>query len=339
MNENSQLICVTGLDPSQTWGFPKRDLLIFDRIAMLHYQGALESYKRSAHSDPNLISELECLSDKGIIFEPELSETAYCDSQIQECVNKIAYHDSAYRRLINEQLREQEHIFSFRNRSYEKIKKELEKPDSLLKKFVNNKWVDWDRLHRAYEHDSLYFFYKLRLMSIQLQKLNNLDAIVSFPLKANITQYFEDGKEHILQIVLNSMPVPDTTTVLEKILDYRDDPDSKGKFWGLRQWMSDVAKAQLSQNEIVEKLEWLIYQYEQHMKLHELKYNTGTFEIIVTTGAEFIENLSRLKFGSAAKALFALKHKKLELMEAEISAPGKEIAYLVKTRKRFAKRS
>src|SRR5688500_12214656 len=37
-----------------------------------------------------------------------------------------------------------------------------------------------------------------------------------------------------------------------------------------------------------------------------------------------------------AKGLFSLKHKRIALMEAELTAPGNEIAYVIKARQKFS---
>lgn len=69
-----------------------------------------------------------------------------------------------------------------------------------------------------------------------------------------------------------------------------------------------------------------------------MKVNAGVLETVVTAGAEIIENLIRLKFGRLAQALFAIKHRRIALLEAERSAPGREVAYIAKIRRELLKR-
>jgi len=98
-----------------------------------------------------------------------------------------------------------------------------------------------------------------------------------------------------------------------------------------------MIKAQLPPREVEEKLEWLIYDYQRHLNLHKLKYRMGNFEAILTIGSELLENLVKINWGDAAKLLFELKRRRIELMEAEMKSPGAEVAYIVKSREQFAR--
>ena len=57
--------------------------------------------------------------------------------------------------------------------------------------------------------------------------------------------------------------------------------------------------------------------------------------MIVVAVAETAENIAKLKFSALAKSLFALKHRRIELIDAERQAPGRELAYIVRARERF----
>ncbi len=75
----------------------------------------------------------------------------------------------------------------------------------------------------------------------------------------------------------------------QQIMEYREDPETKGKFLALDNWMNEVARLKLPPWEVEEKLEWLSNDYEAHMRLHALRTNTGTLETIITVGAELVE--------------------------------------------------
>jgi hypothetical protein len=66
-----------------------------------------------------------------------------------------------------------------------------------------------------------------------------------------------------------------------------------------------------------------------------MKINTGVLETVVTTGAEVMGALASFKWGKAAEALFSLKRRKVALLEAELTAPGNAVAYIVKARETF----
>ena len=162
-----------------------------------------------------------------------------------------------------------------------------------------------------------------------------MDAYPSLSLGELLTPKTKVDKTETVNIAINALPIPDETTSWEQIIEYRSDPDSQGKFLDLRHWMNEVARGDLTPIEVEEKLEHLISKYQRHMKLHRMKTNTGTLETIVTTGAEVLGDLVSFKWGKAAAALFSLKKRNIALLEGELTAPGSEVAYIVKANETF----
>lgn len=177
-----------------------------------------------------------------------------------------------------------------------------------------------------------------RLASIQLRELNKIDAYSVFHLPFSPLQKPQVSKSEIVEITLNALPEPDDLTSWEQIIEYRSDADSQGKFLALRNWMSDIARVNLTPAEIEEKLEWLVYDYQRHLKLHKLKTHNGVLETILTTGAEILENMVKFNWSKVAKAMFSLKQRQAALMEGEMNSPGNEVAYILKTRETFSRK-
>jgi len=73
------------------------------------------------------------------------------------------------------------------------------------------------------------------------------------------------------------------------------------------------------------------------MRLHEIKSGRGVLEAVVVTAAELAENLVKVNWGKLAKGLFNITHERIELREAELQAPGRELAYLDAAKRAFAK--
>jgi len=67
-----------------------------------------------------------------------------------------------------------------------------------------------------------------------------------------------------------------------------------------------------------------------------LKSQVGAVETIVVGTAEILEDVVRLKWGEIAKRLYSFKHRRIELLEGEMTAPGSEVAYIVKARNQFS---
>ena len=73
------------------------------------------------------------------------------------------------------------------------------------------------------------------------------------------------------------------------------------------------------------------------MKLHQLKINKGTLEMVVTLGAGLLEDIMKLKLRDAVGLLFERNRRRIALMEAERSPPGRELAYLSRAKSAFGK--
>ena len=141
----------------------------------------------------------------------------------------------------------------------------------------------------------------------------------------------------VLSVVLNSIPLPDESVSLERVVDFRSDPDSRARLVALRRWLETLSAGNATPQHCAQELEHLLHEYEDYMRLNKLKISIGTLETIITLGAQTAEDLVKFKWGNAAKALFSVSNRKIGLMEAERSAPGREIAYLVRARDAFRK--
>jgi hypothetical protein len=143
-------------------------------------------------------------------------------------------------------------------------------------------------------------------------------------------------KNDVAEIVINKLPIPSETTPWEAILDYRNDPDTQKNLRALRRWVRKLSSENISPVEISDELETLIDEYQNHMKLHKMKANTETLEVILKIPFEILENLLKIKFSKIPEPFFAIKKRQISLMEAEMNAPGREIAYILKTNEKFS---
>lgn len=280
--------------------------IIFDKIAIFDLESFINTMYHHVHGERQLGAELQWLQEKGVVFHQELA---------LDKLNKRAINDE---QLLKYGIG----LNFFQGQFFDKFPAagaSLEEVDNHLK----NLW----RFKNL----------QTRVLTYQLRELNEYDA-VSLYQSDEFTDLFEVGNQKdVVHIVLKSMPTLDDNTPWESILDFRSDPESRAKFLALRSWMSDIAKCNLKPNEMAQKIEWLVHEYESHLDLHKMKFNKGVLETIVTVGAEFLEDVMKIKWGKAAKILFTLQHRKIQMLEAEAKAPGREVAYIAKARKKFQK--
>ena len=141
-----------------------------------------------------------------------------------------------------------------------------------------------------------------------------------------------------IELLINEFPEPDDDTPWEEIEEFRADPESRERLRDFRRWIGKVGREGLAGPEAAEELRYVLANYEKHLHLHEMKTSVGLWEGLLVGSLSFVENLAKLKLGELAKLPFAAKRRRLERLEAELSAPGREIAYVAKARQHFGHR-
>jgi hypothetical protein len=175
-----------------------------------------------------------------------------------------------------------------------------------------------------------------RLYALELRQQHQVNA-VPILIDRSLEIDRPSTRSDVVHLVLNQLPMPGPTHSLEDILAFRDEARKDGLIEGLRVWINEMASGKLTPIEVSDKLEHLTSQYERTLKLEKMRRDTSVVETFVTTTAEVAEALAKFQWSKIAKMLFEVRHKQLELMKAELSAPGREVAYIVKARERFGK--
>jgi hypothetical protein len=139
--------------------------------------------------------------------------------------------------------------------------------------------------------------------------------------------------ESVLEVALTALPAPDESCAWEDILNFK--ADLHDKQWGFRRFLRSLSLKQPTESEVRDEIEWMVNEYAKAMHVHNLKASPAFFEAYVIPGLEFIEDIVKFKWSKIAKGVVAVKKRKVELLEAEMKAPGKECAYVFEARKRF----
>jgi hypothetical protein len=314
----------------------KRHALVFDRLAV----PSLTDWflKNESVYDPRTLAVMQWLIDKGVLFDVRLEDGIdISNPQVEEEFESSIFHALGLVQVIFgvdlNRIRQAK-----KGKEPELTDKEIEDIRLKAKQFTKRnkkKLFETINLDEMLEHTKGMTIHQTRAFSIMLRYENGMDSYPILASRIPSTQDSPVAKNEVVQIVLNSLPIPDETTPWEQILDFRNDADSRSKFIDLRNWMSEVARAELKPNEVAEKLEYLMSQYQRHIKLHKMKTNIGTLETIVVTGAEVLGDLVSFRWGKAAEALFSLTKRHVALLEGELTAPGNEVAYIVKANETF----
>jgi hypothetical protein len=172
-----------------------------------------------------------------------------------------------------------------------------------------------------------------RKLAIQLRELDKLNAV---PVTSSWERVSDPvTRTEVVQLVLRGIPIPGDTHSFDDVLAFRDETREQGLTQSLRVWINQMASGGLEQLEIADQLEDLVSRYDRALKLEKMQRDTGIIETLVVTTAEIAESLVKFQWSSAAKKLFEVRHKQIDLMKAEMTLPGREVADIVKARERF----
>lgn len=139
--------------------------------------------------------------------------------------------------------------------------------------------------------------------------------------------------EQVLAVAVEGLPLPDATCSWEEILDFK--ASLHDKRWGFHRFLRSLATKQLTEAEIRDEIEWMVSEYTKAMELHQIKSSQGFFEAYVIPAIEIIEDLAKFNWSKIAKGTLSVGKRKVELMEAEMKAPGRECAYVFDARRTF----
>ena len=79
----------------------------------------------------------------------------------------------------------------------------------------------------------------------------------------------------------------------------------------------------------------MVGEYGTAMTVPKLRASTSFFEAYIIPAVEVLEGLAKFNWTKIAKLGVSAKQRKIELLEAELKAPGRECAYVFETRERF----
>lgn len=150
--------------------------------------------------------------------------------------------------------------------------------------------------------------------------------------KTDIAAVFDSNAigPNAIQLLIHHFPVPPDNMPWETFLQFRRDSEHRHLLRKLRLWIQDRANSSSNLSIVSEELEVLLVEYKNYMKLQHGKYGEGTLSTILIAGTEALEEVGNFKFGSAIRAIFDIRSKRLALTEAEMLAPGRELSYMVK---------
>jgi hypothetical protein len=316
----------------------KREALMFNRIAVSNLNEFLSMIKSLPIEHQLNFTDYEWLCEEGILFEAKHRGGVEIASEEYQEVDTLAKrHAQAIKQLMKEH-------------GFEKIPQlDNDETMNLLEELKNCFGENVDGLIKLIESEEfklnlvLASDYSVRGISIELRLLEGLDT---YPMLLGsippAKQFQSTSVGDVVEITFKALPVPEENTPWEDIVNFRKEPEAQKKFLALRNWINEVARMKLSPNEVTDKLEALISEYREYMERHKIKTRFDTLKTIVVTETGFITSgwltgLGALPgiIGMVVTPLYSIKQGRIALLEKELEAPGREIAYIVKAKETF----
>lgn len=139
----------------------------------------------------------------------------------------------------------------------------------------------------------------------------------------------------VAEVVLPHIPVPGDDVSIEALLDFRREPVTVQKIEGLRLWMKRAALGTASTADLELDIQTMLHDYRRHMAVADMRATDGVLQLAISIPLGIAEELIHLRPKAAFDAVFAFRQSRAERLEAELKAPGQEIAYLHTASRRF----
>jgi hypothetical protein len=167
-----------------------------------------------------------------------------------------------------------------------------------------------------------------RLWSVPLQAATHAKVVSALPELPLIDDKFGSVPTDVLHVVLKALPTPGPKAPLDSVMELRDNPESKARIKRTKSWAIALARGEVDLHDVETQVEVLMKDYRAYLDASNMQSRSGRLEIILTASPEVVNGLQE-KGGKLNQPLFSVAHRKARLMELERSAPGKELAYIV----------
>ena len=179
--------------------------------------------------------------------------------------------------------------------------------------------------------------FSLRRLSVELTDTLKIDTvpICETQLPESLPEPTTSSKlcHNVLSAALKTLPLPDETCSWEDILTFK--AELHDKRWEFQRFLQTLATKVQSEAELRDEIEWMVNEYTKAMQIHHIKASQSFVDIFFISPLEVIENLVKLNWSKIAKGALSVRKRKVELLEAEMKAPGRECAYVFEARERF----
>lgn len=334
-------------------GLLKQQLLLFDKVAIINVPWRINICRMMANKlrEPAKSVFLGMANDLEFLAERDLVVEAGSPSRLSDKDEKGQLYRAEIPILKSQELQK----VGFDENSYQQFRVQLACYDDLASSAERGLRGFHEGSKRRLTKEQIDIYLTLfnqylfqagarhqlasRMLARILRSLHDVDVSpiieqdISFPKELLLYQFVESAD--IFELVLEKVPVPSELTPWEQILDFRQSEEAKGYLSGLRVWMSEVARDGISPKEGKQKLEWLLFQQSQHLKVNNIVEGRLSLGAAFVGAAEVFEDLVKIRWGKVAQGLVSMVNRKANLLKAEIEGPAREMSYLIRAQGTF----
>jgi hypothetical protein len=166
------------------------------------------------------------------------------------------------------------------------------------------------------------------------QQWASLERYFSITTLRALRGRLKQTEEEILDLVIGRLPTIADDVPLEDVLSFSRDPETRERVTALRLWIARSAFADTTLRERALELDEMLHEFRRHMKAHRLKTREGAIRTLISVPLAVIEDLLHGKPASAFNAV-SWTSRKAARLEAELAAPGHEVAFIESVWDRF----
>lgn len=143
----------------------------------------------------------------------------------------------------------------------------------------------------------------------------------------------------VVSLAIKTFPIIDQKMSWDDIIQFRSEKENKEMLNRYRLWLSKMLNKGVDQFEILEEIECLMADYKKYMDICKIRYHLSAIEVCALSTAQFVENMAKFRISDAMKSIFIFSSYKAKLLECELKAPGREVAYLVNVANSLSKQN
>ena len=307
----------------------KQATVIFDRLGI---QNLSMDISKASFITPEFIKAREWLAELGILFDLDLDKLKGSTAQDYAKVRDLIIEDTDIYTQLTFGMSTREMLAAREDEAkLAEIRKRGREASQKLADGSIDPVKTWELSLRLSTNTS-------RIFASQLRDIEGVDAHAVIPFGFSSLEQDDPRltKYDVLKIEIGALPLPVEHVPWQQLIDYRNDPEIKGNFLLIRDWVSEVARGSFTLDQVEETLEYLVNRFRRGLEVHGINSTTMGLVAYVVTNPEFLQTLAGAGPEWGTRALFSVEPLKIGLLEGESTSPGSAVAYLMEVNPDFA---